>query len=98
MSQDILDFLRDQRTDVEALRLGSYTYDFKSADDYVSVCMYGDVDGSSVPIILAVFKGGTIVRVEEGSGDLAVPFGWDEMVTMARDAYLAMRNNHKKED
>ena len=91
MTQDVLDFLRDQRTDVEALRLGSYTYDFKSADDYVSVCMHGDFRGASVPIILAIFKDDTIIRAEEGSGDLAIPFGWAEMVTMARDAYMAMK-------
>lgn len=91
MTQDILDFLRELRTDVETFRLGSHRYDFKSADDYVSVCMYGDFGGSSVPIILAIFKGDTIIRAEEGSGDLAIPFGWAEMVTMARDAYMAMK-------
>ena len=59
--------------------------------DWAVICMYGDFGGSSVPIILAIFKGDTIIRAEEGSGDLAIPFGWAEMVTMARDAYMAMK-------
>lgn len=91
MTQDVLDILRDVK-DCTTLKLGSYAYDCKSCDGYDSVCMEGSFNGGHVPVIMAIFQGDTIVCAEEGSGDLPIPFGWVEMVTMARDAYLAIKN------